>query len=89
MKIKNISGILNVYSKAKASSGKAVTAPTEKKTDKIEFDFARSVNAAKADLSASINESADAKQIDRLRRAVEDGSYYVSADDVAQAILTF
>lgn len=48
MEIKNISGIVNVYNKIKLNSGKTKVAPAEKKTDKIEFNFARSVEAAKA-----------------------------------------
>ena len=55
MEIKNISGIVNVYSKMKLNSGKTKVAPAEKKTDKIEFNFARSVEAAKADLAAAVN----------------------------------
>lgn len=42
MEIKNISGIVNVYNKIKLNSGKTKVAPAEKKTDKIEFNFARS-----------------------------------------------
>ena len=45
MEIKNISGIVNVYNKIKLNSGKTKVAPAEKKTDKIEFNFARSVEA--------------------------------------------
>ena len=56
MEIKNISGIVNVYNKIKLNSGKTKVAPAEKKTDKIEFNFARSVEAAKADLAAAVNE---------------------------------
>ena len=55
MEIKNISGIVNVYNKIKLNSGKTKVAPAEKKTDKIEFNFARSVEAAKADLAAAVN----------------------------------
>ena len=54
MEIKNISGIVNVYNKIKLNSGKTKVAPAEKKTDKIEFNFARSVEAAKADLAAAV-----------------------------------
>ena len=47
MEIKNISGIVNVYNKIKLNSGKTKVAPAEKKTDKIEFNFARSVEGGK------------------------------------------
>ena len=59
MEIKNISGIVNVYNKIKLNSGKTKVAPAEKKTDKIEFNFARSVEAAKADLAAAASGSYD------------------------------
>ena len=89
MEIKNISGIVNVYSKMKLNSGKTKIAPAEKKTDKIEFNFARSVEAAKADLAAAVSESASAERIEALSESVADSSYEVSPDMIADSILMF
>ena len=83
MEIKNISGIVNVYNKIKLNSGKTKVAPAEKKTDKIEFNFARSVEAAKADLAAAVNENTSAERI------VASGSYDVSPEMIADSILMF
>ena len=89
MEIKNISGIVNFYSKMKMNSGKTRVAPAEKKTDKIEFNFARSVEAAKADLAAAVNENASTERIDALSESVAGGSYDVSPDAIADSILMF
>lgn len=89
MEIKNISGIVNVYSKMKLNSGKTKVAPAEKKTDKIEFNFARSVEAAKADLAASVNENASAERIESLTSSVANDTYNVSPEAIADSILMF
>ena len=89
MEIKNISGIVNVYSNMKLNSGKTKVAPAEKKTDKIEFIFARSVEAAKADLAAAVNENASAERIEALTDSVASGSYDVSPEMIADSILMF
>ena len=89
MEIKNISGIVNVYSKMKLTGGKTKIAPAEKKTDKIEFNFARSVEAAKADLAAAVSENASAERIEALSESVADSSYEVSPDMIADSILMF
>ena len=88
MEIKNISGIVNVYNKIKLNSGKTKVAPAEKKTDKIEFNFARSVEAAKADLAAAVNENTSAR-IEALSDSVASGSYDVSPEMIADSILMF
>lgn len=89
MEIKNISGIVNVYSKMKLNSGKIKVAPAEKKTDKIEFNFARSVEAAKADLAAAVNENASAERIEALTDSVANNAYDVSPEAIADSILMF
>ena len=88
MEIKNISGIVNVYNKIKLNSGKTKVAPA-KKTDKIEFNFARSVEAAKADLAAAVNENTSAERIEALSDSVASGSYDVSPEMIADSILMF
>lgn len=90
MEIKNISGIVNVYNKMKLNSGKTKVAPAEKKTDKIEFNFARSVEAAKADLAAAVNDNnTSAERIEALSDSVASGSYDVSPEMIADSILMF
>lgn len=89
MEIKNISGIVNVYNKMKLNSGKTKVAPAEKKTDKIEFNFARSVEAAKVDLAAAVNENTSAERIEALSDSVASGGYDVSPEMIADSILMF
>ena len=59
----------------------------EKKTDKIEFNFARSVEAAKADLAASVNENAPAERIEALTDSVANDTYDVSPEAIADSKL--
>lgn len=89
MEIKNISGILNTYNKVKMSGSKVRTAPTATKTDKVEFNFARSVEAAKSNLAAQINSDASAEKINSLSESVENGSYQVDPEALVDAILMF
>lgn len=89
MEIKNISGVVNVYNRMKLNSGKSKVAPAEKKTDKIEFNFARSVDAAKADLAAKVSENASDERISALSENVASGSYDVSPEAIADSILMF
>ena len=89
MEIKNISGIVNVYNKMKLNSGKTKVAHAEKKTDTIEFNCARSVEAAKADLAAAVNENTSAERIEALSDSVASGSYDVSPEMIADSILMF
>ena len=87
MEIKNISGVVNAYSKVKMNGSKVKTAPAQKKTDKIEFNFARSVEAAKADLINKVDEDMSAEKISAMSAAVNSGEYDVSPESVADAIL--
>lgn len=89
MEIKNISGILNTYNKVKMNGSKMKTAPTSAKTDKVEFNFARSVEAAKSNLAASINNDASAEKVNSLTDAVNSGSYQVDPEALVDAILMF
>ena len=89
MEIKNISGVVNVYNRMKMNSGKSKVAPAEKKTDKIEFNFARSVDAAKADLAAKVSENASEERINALSESVASESYDVSPEAIADSILMF
>ena len=54
MEIKNISSIMNTYNKVKMGGNKTKAAPVAAKTDKVEFNFARSVEAAKSNLATRI-----------------------------------
>ena len=89
MEIKNISGVVNVYNRMKLNSGKSKVAPAEKKTYKIEFNFARSVDAAKVDLAAKVSENASDERISALSESVASGSYDVSPETIADSILMF
>ena len=89
MEIKNISSILNTYNKVKMSGNKVKAAPTATKTDKVEFNFARSVEAAKSNLAAQISSDASAEKINSLSESVENGSYQVDPEALVDAILMF
>ena len=53
------------------------------------FNFARSVEAAKADLAAAVNENTSAERIEALSDSVASGSYDVSPEMIADSILMF
>ncbi|MBQ2797829.1 MAG: flagellar biosynthesis anti-sigma factor FlgM [Ruminiclostridium sp.] len=89
MEIKNISSIMNTYNKVKMGGNKTKTAPTAAKTDKVEFNFARSVEAAKSNLAAQLNADASADRVDALAQAVESGSYQVDPESIVDSILMF
>ena len=89
MEIKNISGIVNVYNKIKLNSGKTKVAPAEKKTDKIEFNFARCGKVGLCRLYAAVNENTSAERIEALSDSVASGSYDVSPEMIADSILMF
>ncbi|MFR2153287.1 MAG: flagellar biosynthesis anti-sigma factor FlgM [[Eubacterium] siraeum] len=55
----------------------------------MEFNFARSVEAAKADLAAAVNENTSAERIEALSDSVANGSYDVSPEMIADSILMF
>ena len=57
------------------------------KTDKIEFDFGRSLAAAKSGAASRINESAGEEKIAMLSRAYAGDSCPVSSMDIAAAII--
>lgn len=89
MEIKNISSIMNTYNKVKMSGNKAKTAPTAAKTDKVEFNFARSVEAAKSNLAAQLSADAPQERVDTLAEAVNSGSYQVDPESIVDSILMF
>ena len=89
MEIKNISSIMNTYNKVKMGGNKTKTAPTAAKTDKVEFNFARSVEAAKSNLAAQLNADASAESVDALAEAVESGSDQVDPESIVDSILMF
>jgi len=69
--------------KKKETSG----AGTVNNTDKIEFDFARSLQAAKAGAAARVNEPAGEDRIAALRNLYAGDNCPVSAEEVARAII--
>lgn len=90
MEIKNISGIMNTYTKVGMNTQKKSTSSVaNKNVDKIEFDFARSVEAAKSDLSAKLDEEMSADKIQSMSEQVQNQNYEVNENNLADAILMF
>ena len=69
--------------KKKDPSGKSAV----NNTDKIEFDFGRSLAAAKTGAAARVNESAGEDRIAMLRSLYAGDNCPVSPDEIARAII--
>lgn len=92
MTIKNITSAVNAYryNTEPAERKKVSAKKTARNTDKAEFSGSGRASFADTLRTAARNAaegSASPERIDALRSAVKDGSYSVSAEAVADAIL--
>lgn len=92
MTIKNITSAVNAYryNTEPAERKKVSAKKTARNTDKAEFSGSGRASFADTLRTAAKNAaegSASPERIDALRSAVKDGSYSVSAEAVADAIL--
>lgn len=92
MSIGRIDGVLNSY-KANSikkpivkSENKASSAPVNK--DRVEFDFDRSLNAAKANIVSDLKHELSGNQIEKLQDDVQNESF-VDSQKLVDYIFTF
>lgn len=90
MEIKNIGGIMNTYKKVSLNGMKKDEAKiADKNIDKIEFNFARSIEAAKTDISLKLQEDLSSEKVENLAQSIKNGEYGVSTEDIVDSILMF
>lgn len=82
--------MISSYKKvAKTGTAKdSASSVSKTNTDVVEFDFARSVGAAKANLASNIDASTNEARIQALAEQYSGDNCPVSAADVANAIVS-
>lgn len=91
MEINNLqSSIINAYkkvSKVTHSGGKASSVKRQN-TDKVEFDFSRSISAAKANIASRLDAETNTSRIEELQKAYAGDNCPVSGENIAEAIFS-
>jgi len=95
MEIKNLnSKMINAYKSVggnPAKSGKPASAEAERRGgdnfDKVEFNFGRSIEAAKTNIASEVSASASNARIELLRQAYEGDSLPVTPEQIAETIV--
>lgn len=90
MEIRNLqSSMISAYKKTAANTApkKTQAAAKAEKTDRVEFDFGRYLDAAKAETVSAADTSASPARLAALAEKYGGDNCPVSAEDVAAAIL--
>lgn len=90
MEIKNLqSRMINTYKKTAGVSApkKSESASKSVNADRVEFDFSRYLDAAKADAAAKVDAPASEDRLAALKEAYAGDNCPVSAENVAAAFL--
>ena len=91
MEIKNLqSSMINAYKKTARVNAPKKSDSTSKsavKTDRVEFDFGRYLEAAKVDAAARTDAAATADRLNALKEAYAGDNCPVSAEETAAAFL--
>lgn len=91
MEIKNLqSSMINAYKKTARVSAPKKSDSTSKNTvntDRVEFDFGRYLEAAKADAAAKADSALSADRLAALKEAYSGDNCPVSAEETAAALL--
>ena len=91
MEIKNLrpnAGAIRSQEKfAGVSAGKKTAEKTPVNTDKVDFDFAGALAAAKANTASAIEAEANTTRIEQLRAAYSGDNCPVSPEIIAMAVL--
>lgn len=90
MEIKNLraNNAIRTYEKLSSQLGpKKSGAKASSNTDKVDFDFASSLAAAKANAAKSIDADASAEKIKALQAAYSGETCPVSSEAIAKAII--
>lgn len=83
----NVSAIRSYEKFASVSTEKKEKGKAPANTDKVDFDFAGALAAAKANTAAGIDAEANTEKIEQLRNAYSGDSCPVSSEIIAKAIL--
>lgn len=90
MEINKLQGnAISAYKKISAGTSAASKAQTKKlaNTDKVEFDFSESLNAAKANVASSVDAEVNTARIEELQKLYQGDNCPVTAQEVAGKIL--
>ena len=92
MEIKNLNNrMISAYKSVTGNPAKGKSAPAEKtggdNFDKVEFDFDRSIGAAKTDITASVAADAEAGRIGSLQADYEGDKLPVTPKQIAETIV--
>jgi len=92
MEIKNLnSRMISAYKSVSGNSVKGKKDSPEKiggeNFDKVEFDFDRSIKAAKSNIAAGVSADADAGRIEALKAAYAGDTTPVTPEQIAETIV--
>ena len=90
MEINKLSSAVGIYKKTESSfktSRNNKTAPAAKKVDTFEISSAARKNLERAEAARNADDAAPAERIAALKAQIADGSYNISPESVAAAIL--
>ncbi len=74
MEIKRIGGVISTYNSTKALAPKKTSAAVSaKNTDRVEFGFAKSLEAAKAAIAEDAKRSASLEELREAQKILENG----------------
>ena len=91
MEINNLqNSIISAYKKVSkvTSSGGKTGSVKRQNTDKVEFDFSRSIGAAKANMASLLDAETNTSRIEELQKAYAGDNCPVSGKDIAEAIVS-
>jgi anti-sigma28 factor (negative regulator of flagellin synthesis) len=93
MEISALNNVLSVYKAVAAKpSGKTGEAGKPANTDRLSLsrtDWDKAIEMKKQDISQSVKNYDEDAQVEKIRTAIENGTYNVSAEDVARALLGY
>ena len=90
MEINKLSSAVGIYKKTNSgckTSRTGKTAPAAKKVDTFEISPAARKNLERAEAARNAEDAAPAERIAALKAQIADGSYNISPESVAAAIL--
>jgi anti-sigma28 factor (negative regulator of flagellin synthesis) len=93
MEISALNNVLSVYQPTGVKpSGKTGEPGKPVNTDRLSLsrtDWDKAIEMKKQDISQSIKNYDEDAQVEKIRTAIENGTYNVSAEDVARALLGY
>lgn len=93
MEIKGLNGVIGAYKAQKpikaANKEKTAAVRTTANLDRIEFDFSRSLEAAKTNIATEIGADATIQSIEKAREQLSSGELNKTSDELAAIIASF